>query len=84
MTSEKAAPTYSEIRSWTYYSALRWATDHDGRLRRDRLQRIAVAKSYSKRWVARNAGERFVDVWQTVAAYHRERRVAERRRRHAV
>jgi hypothetical protein len=77
--NSEALPTYSEIRSWTYYRALKWCTGDDGRLRRDRLKRVAVARNYDAKWVQHNAGQYFVDVWEGVALWHKAQKAKRKR-----
>ena len=44
---EPTPPTDAILRAMTYRGLLLWAADRDGRLRSDRLRRIARAKNFS-------------------------------------
>jgi superfamily II DNA or RNA helicase len=51
--------------------ALRWAAP-DGRLRADRLERIAEVRGYKRGWVYYNAGKHWEEVWKEMEKWRRE------------
>jgi len=58
----------------TYYEALRWCADLDGRLRRERVERVADARGYGAPWVEANTGKHMDDVRRDAARWHQEQR----------
>ena len=56
--------TDEDLAAMTYKDALRWCADRSGELRRDRLQRTALAREYKVGWVYYNAGKNWEDVWE--------------------
>jgi len=58
----------------TYYQALKWCADLHGRLRRERLVRVACARGYGASWVDANAGKHIDEVRKDAARWHQEQR----------
>ena len=69
----------SSCAAGAYYVQLKWCTGDDGRLRRDRLQRVAQAMRYSPKWIKLNADEYFVDIWEGVRLWHKEQKAKKKR-----
>jgi hypothetical protein len=62
----------AELARMSYYRLLEWCIGRDGKLRRDRLIRVASAKNYSAGWVYYNTGKRFDQVWRGVERWQKE------------
>jgi hypothetical protein len=56
--------TDAELKRMSYEAALRWAAGDDGRMRSDRLERLAHVRRYKPSWVRLWAGQH----WRRAAA----------------
>jgi hypothetical protein len=61
-----------EITEMGLLRALQWAASDDGRLRADRLARIAEVRRYKRGWVTYNAGRHWEDVWRDMTRWRRQ------------
>jgi hypothetical protein len=59
-----------------YRKMLRWCAGADGRLRRDRLERVAQARGYEVGWIRHLVGRHWERAWTDLQEW-RERRLAE-------
>jgi len=66
------------LRRMTYYAAVSWCADHEGRLRRDRLERVARARGLSAAWVMANAGNHIDEFRKSHARWQQQRRLRRR------
>jgi DNA repair protein RadD len=60
------------LANMSYHAMLLWAAGSDGRLRRDRLERVAQAKSYSDGWIYHTAGKPWDEVWRNVQRWREQ------------
>jgi superfamily II DNA or RNA helicase len=54
-----APPSDADLAAMSYKSCLLWAAGSDGRLQRDRLERLAIARGYTAGWVWHQTGKHF-------------------------